>query len=536
MGARNRVRTKRPRGDVVEASRCEDSAVISGYLDDVSGRHGEASAIYRPRNEAELAAALRDVAARGEAVTLVAAQTSTTASSVPQGGAVISTERWRQTLSIDPDARRARAETGVLLGDFQRAIEREGFFYPPDPTSRNECTLGGAVACNASGARTFRYGPTRRWVQGLRVMLMCGEVLALRRGEVVAEEGESFEIDRLDGQLIRVALPEYSLPPTGKHAGGYEVGRPLDLIDLFIGSEGTLGVLLEVEVEILRLPEQVVEIFACFTAVECGLRFVERARAGEHDVAPISIEWLDAASLDLLRTQDVGAQLPASARCAVFVEQECAAAEEDVCLERWARVLDACDALDEERGGVVVARDERERETLRAMRHAVPVGVNARAARNGMPKLGTDLAVPDAGMRELLALYERASREPWALLDAAGRAALLAELDAHDPEQAGIPDQLDTVSFGHIGDNHLHVNFLPTSPAGLALARAVYAQLTRRAIALGGTPSAEHGIGKIKHAALRELVGAEGIEGMRRVKRALDPSGCLGRGNLFPLS
>jgi D-lactate dehydrogenase (cytochrome) len=139
-------------------------------------------------------------------------------------------------------------------------------------------------------------------------------------------------------------------------------------------------------------------------------------------------------------------------------------------------------------------------------------------------------------MRELLALYERASREPWALLDAAGRAALLAELDAQDPEQAGIPDQLDTVSFGHIGDNHLHVNFLPTSPAGLALARAVYAQLTRRAIALGGTPSAEHGIGKIKHAALRELVGAEGIEGMRRVKRALDPSGCLGRGNLFPLS
>jgi FAD/FMN-containing dehydrogenase len=104
------------------------------------------------------------------------------------------------------------------------------------------------------------------------------------------------------------------------------------------------------------------------------------------------------------------------------------------------------------------------------------------------------------------------------------------------PEQlrdAGLPDLLDAVTFGHVADNHLHVNFLPRSQAGLALARRVYAHLTEAVIAMGGSPSAEHGIGKLKRAALRQRVGELGIAEMLAVKRAFDPRGCLGPGNLF---
>ena len=519
---------------------CRDPAVIAGYLGDASGRPGEADALWRPADEAELASVLAAASAAGERITVVAARTSTTAASVPRGGGLLSTEKLSRVLWIDGAAGRARAEAGVRLGDFQRAIERHGLFYPPDPTSRDDCTLGGSLACNASGARSFLYGPTRRWVTGMRVVLASGEVLDLARGQVVSRVGQGFEIVHADASVSCVPVPDYRLPRVPKHAGGYPAGTPeLDLVDLFIGSEGTLGVVSEVEVAILPRPERVVALLACFPAERAGLELVERAREqgrGRGGVRPRCLEWLDAAALDLIRDRTPDLPLPADAACAVYGEQEYAASDDETpLLERWHALLRECGALVDDPCGVQVADDERGIERFRAARHAVPVAVNERAARAGMPKLGTDLAVPDTGLREMWALYRCAADDPWGLLTAGERRALLADLGARDRAQAGLPRRLAVVAFGHIGDNHLHVNFLPESAAGLALARAVYAHLTRRAIGLGGSPSGEHGIGKIKRGALRECVGERGIAGMRAVKRVLDPAGCLGRGNLFTL-
>jgi D-lactate dehydrogenase (cytochrome) len=222
-----------------------------------------------------------------------------------------------------------------------------------------------------------------------------------------------------------------------------------------------------------------------------------------------------------------------AARCAVYVEAECRADDEPDVMARWSALLDGSGALVDLDGGVLVAVDATQRERFRAARHAVPAGVNERAAQNGMPKLGTDLAVPAAHVDEMLELYRRAASDPWGLLGVDERAEVLSELGVRRREDAPLPEALDTVTFGHIGDGHVHVNFLPVSAAGLVLARAVYAHLTDAAIAFGGSPSAEHGIGKIKHDALRALVGEEGIAQMRAVKCALDPTGGLGRGNLF---
>ncbi|MCP5041988.1 MAG: hypothetical protein GY944_13245, partial [bacterium] len=273
--------------------------------------------------------------------------------------------------------------------------------------------------------------------------------------------------------------------------------------------------------------------FACFDQEAAALDLVERARdAGRSGalVRPDSLEWFDRASLDLIEADTGGFEIPKTARVAVFVEQLIRAddaAQEEPLLDAWFTLLGDCGAAVESRAWVRVARTADQHEHLRRVRHAVPAGVNERAARNGMPKLGTDLAVPDARLRSVVELYHRAAQEPLGLLREGNRRVL--------SDGEGAPTSLDTVTFGHVGDNHLHVNFLPVDARGLELAEHVYAELTRRVIALGGSPSAEHGIGKLKHAALRQYVGEVGLRDMLRVKRALDPRGVLGRGNLFEL-
>ena len=142
-----------------------DPGVLAGYLTDASNVPGRADALVRPRTTEEVAAVLRHCQRNGIALTPSAGRTSTTAAAVPEGGWLLSMEGFSRMGEIGVD--RASAEAGVMLGAFQDEIEARGRFYPPDPTSRHDCTLGASIVCNASGARTFKYGPTRPWVAAL---------------------------------------------------------------------------------------------------------------------------------------------------------------------------------------------------------------------------------------------------------------------------------------------------------------------------------------------------------------------------------
>jgi len=540
----HRITTSAPRGEVgpgAEPSR--DPDVIGGRLSDASGRTGRAEALFRPESEADVAAILRRAAREGIAVTVQAARTSTTASSVPEGGWLLSTERLRTIHPIDSARQTVKAEPGAILADLQREVEQQGWLYPPDPTSRHDCSVGGTIACNASGARTFAYGATRRWVRGLRVVLATGEVLDLERGRVVSSADDRFEIASASGDTRALPAPRLAVPRADKHAAGYASAPGLDLVDLFIGSEGTLGIVSEAELQLTALPERCLGLLIFFPNQETARRFVVAARREGRsggDVTPRCIEWFDAAALELMRRETPQVGVPEAAGAAVFCEQECTASDEDARVEHWLALVEAEGGMLEE---VRAATTEAEREGLRAARHAVPVAVNETAARRGMPKVGTDLAVPDEGLAPLMTLYRRAADEPRTLLTCSERDALFTSLGVSPPKStspddpawaaAKLPDRLETVTFGHVGDNHLHVNFLPGNSAELAFAQAVYDHLTREAIAMGGTPSAEHGIGKIKRGALRALVGERGVARMRAAKAALDPMEILGRGNLF---
>jgi len=490
---------------------------IQSFLADSSHVGGGfAERVVFPETAADVAEVLREATRARLAVTVSGAGTGTVAGRVPFGGVVLATDKLNQIKEIVPDDRggaRAVAEAGVILSDFQRAVDSEGLLYPPDPTERS-CFLGGTVATNASGARTFKYGPTRNYVERLKIALATGDVIALRRGELHADATGAIAIPLPSGGLIAARLPTYQMPQVRKHASGYFVAPGMDAIDLFIGSEGTLGVIVEVEVKLLAKPAGLLGGVVFFKAEADLLAFVKEARdrslanrvrsptvrEGIASLDARALEYFDVESLRFLRQKYE--QIPTEANGAIFFEQETTQATEDSLMTEWLTLLDRHNALADESW---FATNESDQAKLREFRHALPVLMNEWFARHNQRKVSTDMAVPDAAFAGMLRFYQ-------------------------DSLRGG---NLRYTIFGHIGDNHVHVNILPRNDDEATKAREIYGTFIHRAVEVGGTISAEHGIGKLKRDYLLQLYGEEHLREMAALKRAFDPAGILGRGNMF---
>jgi D-lactate dehydrogenase (cytochrome) len=486
---------------------------IQSFLTDASNlKGGYAARVVFPESTSEVATFLREASATRTPVTVSGAGTGIVGGRVPFGGVVLATDRLNRIKEIrrEGEGGLAVAEAGVVLAEFQRAVEAQGLLYPPDPTERS-CYLGGSIATNASGARTFKYGATRNYVSRLKVALATGHVLDIRRGDILADASGYLIIPLDRGARIEARIPSYHMPQTRKHASGYYVAQGMDAIDLFIGSEGTLGVITEIEARLLPVPENVLSGVAFFASEDELLSFVREARArslrtreGDAEAKGIdarALEYFDDESLRMLRAkynlvpeQAVGG--------AIFFEQETTSETEDELMNAWLELLERHGALVDDSWFAV---DEKDRARLREFRHQLPVIVNEWLARHGQRKVSTDMAVPDKAFAEILRLYKETLR--------AGR--------------------LPYVIFGHIGDNHVHVNILPRDDREAGAARDIYLQFVQRAVMSGGTISAEHGIGKLKRDYLRLLYTEEHLGEMAALKHAFDPAGILGRGNIF---
>ena len=467
---------------------------LQDYLTDASFiRDGHAERVVLPETIDEVAQVLAEANRARTPVTVSGAGTGTVGGRVAFGGIVLATDRLNHIKSIvrEDGAARGVAEAGVVLSDFQRAVESEGLLYPPDPTERG-CFLGGTVATNASGARTFKYGPTRNYITGLKVVLASGEVLELRRGEVHADSHGRLRI----GKSIEVQLPDLRMPATRKNATGYFVAPEMDAIDLFIGSEGTLGVICEITARLLPKPEALFSGVVFFENEADVLALVADVRA---QVDARAIEFFDGESLNFLREKY--STIPAEAVAALFFEQETTTSTEESVFEQWTTLLDQHHALTDS----WFATNAADQAKLREFRHQLPVLMNEWFARYRQRKVSTDMAVPDEAFPGLFRLYQDALRD----------------------------SGLRYTIFGHIGDNHVHVNILPRDDAEGARARELYVQFLKHAAAAGGTLSAEHGVGKLKREYLRLFYSDDQLREMAALKRALDPNGILGRGNIF---
>ena len=342
------------------------------------------------------------------------------------GGWVLSVEKLTR-LEIHPGY--AIAGAGVPLRDLQTAAQRTGQFYPPDPTE-NSAFLGGTIATNASGSRSFRFGATRRWVQALRVVLADGRPLAVARGSA---------IDFDPGTT--------PLPAVTKNTAGYLLRPGMDWVDLFVGSEGTLGVVTEARVGLLPAPPAVLAGVVFFADDGAALDAVDRWRSTEARM----LEYLDRASLELLRARFP--EIPAPARAAILFDQALTS-EDDPEVDRWLDRIQAAGAFEEESWFALSAAD---RERFRQFRHALPELVNDTVRRAGALKMNTDYAVPLARNREMLTYYRR-------------------HLEREFPGRY--------VIFGHIGDAHVHVNIF-SDPANAAPATELLHDFAREAVALG---------------------------------------------------
>lgn len=457
-----------------------DQAAITPYLRDESRcPAGSARAVLIPSTLEDCAEALREAAARREPVTVSGAGTGVTGGRVPAGGVVLSTERLR---GVRWDRERMICGAGVCLAEIHAAAAEAGRWYGPDPTEWS-ASLGGTLATNASGARSFGCGSTRDWVLGAVVLLADGTRLDLVRGACRAQGGR---LTLPSGRSI--PAPDWAPPCTSKHAAGYYSAPEIDLLDLFIGSEGTLGVVVEATLRTEPAPAEVVAGLLLFDAEADAFGLVEAARA-RGGVQPLSLEFFDAAALRLARGFDP--QVPVAAAGILFEQAVGVSDRVDPVGERWLALAEACQA----RGDSWFGRSAADRERLRAIRHAVPVAVNRTVGARGVVKLATDAAVP------------RGEAPAW--LQSA-RARL---------DQRG----LEHVTFGHIGDDHLHVNILARDDEQVRVGRETLRELLLAAVARGGTVSAEHGLGRLKRDHLALMYSPAVLSRMNRIRRALDP-------------
>ena len=481
---------------------------LQNYLSDASNMPGgHAERLFIPETAEEIAEVMREASEKRIPVTVSGARTGTVGGAIPFGGILISLEKLNRIKEINKDELRATVESGVVLNDLQKAVEAENLFYPPDPTEWS-CQIGGTVATNASGARSFKYGATRKYVRRLEVVLPSGEILRLRRGEFVSNNG-FIDLKTRSGASVKAKLPTYDQPDVRKNASGYFSGEKIDAIDLFIGSEGTLGVITEIELGLLPKPEGIFSGVVFFKNETDLLNFVSEARKIsfetrnnriQNSIDASLIEYFDENALKFIREKFP--EVPEGTKGAIFFEQETSESTEDELFEQWNELLETHNA---DTDASWFTTTERDAARMREFRHALPVSVNERIVRYKQKKVGTDMAVPDAHFASFLRFYKQ-------------------KLD----ESA-----LDYVIFGHIGDNHLHANILPKSDAEAVKARHLYGRFIAQAVMLGGTISAEHGIGKHKTKYLDAQFGERFLNEMAELKRAFDPRGILNRGNMF---
>lgn len=463
------------------------------YLTDASFiREGYAERVVFPENIDEVSEVLASANRDRIPVTVSGAGTGTVGGRVAFGGIVLATDKLNRIKSIvhHDGGGVAVVEPAVILSDLQRAVDQEGLLYPPDPTERG-CYVGGTVATNASGARTFKYGPTRNYVSRLKVVLASGEVLDLRRGTIHADEHGLLQLGS-----IQLRLPNYCRPTTRKNATGYFVAPGMDAIDLFIGSEGTLGVICDIEVRLIPKPQGLLSGVVFFADEADVLALVADAR--EHADAR-ALEFFDNESLNFLRAKYP--TVPENAVGAIFFEQETNETNEESVLGQWLSLLEKHHAFPDS----WFATNEQDQAKLREFRHQLPVLMNEWFAHYKQRKVSTDMAVPDAAFPGMFRLYKDTLRS----------------------------SGLRYTIFGHIGDNHVHVNILPRDDEEGARARELYIQFLKYAASVGGTLSAEHGVGKLKRDYLRFFYTDDQLRDMAALKKALDPNGILGRGNIF---
>ena len=377
-----------------------------------------------------------------------------------RGGIVMSLTRMNRILEIDEVNMTATVQAGVVTASLQAEVEKLGLFYPPDPASVKQSTIGGNVACNAGGPRCLKYGVTEDYVLGLTVVLA-------------------------DGRIMK----------TGGKAIKYVTGFNIDQI--FVGSEGALGIITEVILRLMAKPPYVRTALVHFPTLDDAGRSIQAVLT--QGLVPAAMELLDETAIECIE-EAMQLGLPLDVEALLVIESD--GADEDSVQREIDAIADVC--LQTGASRVDVARDEDERADLWRARRSIGPSL----ARRAPNKLGEDITVPRSAIPEAIRRIKAVSAS------------------------YGLP----IVVFGHAGDGNLHPNILfdRRDPVQWEKVEQIVGEVFHLALDLGGTLSGEHGIGTFKLPYVREALGHTSINIQWRIKQALDPQNILNPGKVLP--
>ncbi len=431
--------------------------------DEVVGLRAEPEVVVLARSADHVSRVMRLAQRERVPVTPRGAGMGLSGGAVPvQAGIVLSLEKMDRIVELDWENLMITVEPGVITGDIHRAVEAKGLFYPPDPASLDSCTIGGNIAEGAGGPRAVKYGVTKDYVCGLEAVLPSGEIITC------------------GGKLV-------------KNVTGY------NLIQLLIGSEGTLAVVTRIILRLLPLPKVRVDLLVPYDKFQDAAATVSDIIA--HRVLPATIEFMERDSMlavERLLEREVPhseaeahllIQLDGSSQAAVDEDMNLVG---DLCLERGAQ-------------DVLVARDQRTRDRLWEARRLIIDALNNESPVNHME----DVVVPRAAIPALLTgIKETAARHA-----------------------------VRIISFGHAGDGNVHLNVLKDNIEDAhwgVVTQSVTEEIYRLTLSLGGTITGEHGIGVTRRRYLPMALEEEQIRLMRQIKAIFDPHELLNPGKIFP--
>ncbi|QNK48302.1 glycolate oxidase subunit GlcD [Brevibacterium sp. PAMC23299] len=416
-------------------------------------------AVIKPGSTAEVAAIVKvcneynvPIVPRGSGTNLSGGTCPT------EGGLVLLFNRMNSLLEIDEENLTATVQPGLITLDLISAVEEKGLFYPPDPSSMKISTIGGNINENSGGLRGLKYGVTRDYVIGLEVVLPNGDII------------------RTGGKLA-------------KDVAGY------DLTKLFVGSEGTLGIVTEATLKLIPMPETTKTMLALYQDLDAAAQSV--AKIISNKIIPVTLEFLDQPTL-LVVEDFAKIGLPTNVEAVLLIEQD---GPPEVVERDMKRMADIC--LEEKAVSVEIAETESDAVALKTAR---------RTALSALARLKPTTILEDATVpRSEIAKMVRAINEI---------------ADKHN---------VDICTFGHAGDGNLHPTCITDARNHEEMERVelAFADIFAAAIDLGGTITGEHGVGAMKAPYLEWKLKKEGIDAMRAIKLAFDPNNIMNPGKVF---
>lgn len=416
-------------------------------------------AVVTPNSTEEIAAIVKICNENKIPVTPRGSGTNLSAGTTPlKGGVVLLLNKLNKILEIDEQNLTATVQPGVITQDLITTVKEKGLLYPPDPSSMNISTIGGNINENSGGLRGLKYGVTRDYVLGLKIVLPNGDII---------ETG---------GKLA-------------KDVAGYDLTR------LFIGSEGTLGVITEAILKLVPLPESNKTLLATYKDIDNAAQTVSRII--ENRIIPATMEFMDQPTIKVVEDYNkIG--LPTDAKAVLLIEQDGSKNEVEKDIEKIAKICGEMDAVT-----VSIAKDEKEADLLRTARRSALSTI----ARLRPTTILEDATVPRSQVAPMVK----------AINDIA--------------EKYGI----QICTFGHAGDGNLH----PTIPTDIRnkeefeRVEKAFEEIFEKAVELGGTITGEHGVGAMKAPYLELKLGEGGIQAMKWIKQSFDPNNIMNPGKLF---